>query len=80
MTAENFAAFNLAQEKIDIALIPYWFLLTAEGRALVKEQFNPKNIIAVHIPPAEAEDVIKQLKKDLPDAVAFTKILEERSF
>ena len=80
MTPENFAAFNLSQEKIDIAFIPYWFLTTPEGRAFVKDQFNPKQIIAVHIPPAEAEEVIKQLKKDLPDAIAFTKILEERNF
>jgi len=80
MTAENFSAFNLPQEKIDIAFIPYWFLMSAEGRTFVKEHFNPKTIIAVHIPPAEAEEVTKQLKKDLPAATAFTKILEERSF
>ena len=80
MTVENFATFNLAQEKIDIAFIPYWYLSSAEGRALVKEHFNPKHIIAVHIPPAEADEVVRQLKKDLPDATAFTKILEERNF
>ena len=77
---ENFAAFNLAHEKIDIAFIPYWFLTSEEGRRLVREQFDPRQIIAVHIPPAEAQAVIDQLKKDLPDAMAFTKILEERSF
>lgn len=80
MTAENFSAFNLAAEKIDVAFIPYWFLLSEDGRKFVREQFNPKQIIAVHIPPAEAQDVIDQLKKDLPDATAFTRILEERSY
>jgi hypothetical protein len=54
--------------------------MSAEGRAFVKDQFNPKRIIAVHIPPAEAEEVTTQLKEDLPDAIAFTKILEERSY
>jgi L-ascorbate metabolism protein UlaG (beta-lactamase superfamily) len=80
MPAENFAAFNLAQEKIDVAFIPYWFLMSAEGRTLVKEQFNARHVIAVHIPPAESEKVMKQLKTDLPEAIAFTRILEERSF
>ena len=80
MTAENFSTFNLTQEKIDVAFIPYWFLISDAGRKFVKEQFNPKTVIAVHIPSAEAQDVIDQLKKDLPDAIAFTKILEERSF
>lgn len=80
MTAENFAAFRLLDEKIDIAFIPYWFLISEDGRKFVKEQFGAKNIIAVHIPPAEAEEVIAQLRKDMPEAVAFTRILEERSF
>jgi L-ascorbate metabolism protein UlaG (beta-lactamase superfamily) len=80
MTAENFSAFNLAQEKIDVAFIPYWFLLSENGRSLVKEQFNPKQIIAVHISPGDAEEVSEQLKKDNPGMIAFTKILEEKSF
>jgi len=80
MTVENFAAFHLAKERIDVAFIPYWFLISEEGRKLVREQFNAKNIIAVHIPPDEAQKVIDQLRKDLPDAVAFTRILEERFF
>jgi L-ascorbate metabolism protein UlaG (beta-lactamase superfamily) len=79
MTAENFAAFNLSAEKIDVAFIPYWFLLSADGRKFVKDQFAAKQVIAVHIPPAEAEEVIQQLKRDLPEATTFTKILEERS-
>jgi L-ascorbate metabolism protein UlaG (beta-lactamase superfamily) len=80
MTAENFSAFNLAKESIDVAFIPYWFLLSEDGRKLVKEQFNPKQIVAVHISPNEAEDVARKLKKDNPGVVAFTKILEEISF
>lgn len=80
MTAENFSAFNLATENIDVAFIPYWFLLSENGRKLVKEQFNPKQIIAVHISPDEAEKIAGQLKKESPETIPFTKILEERSF
>ena len=80
MTAENFAAFNLAKENIDVAFIPYWFLLSENGRRLVKEQFNPKQIIAVHISPNEAEKISAQLKKESPETIPFTKILEERGF
>jgi L-ascorbate metabolism protein UlaG (beta-lactamase superfamily) len=80
MTTENFSAFNLAKEKIDVAFIPYWFLLTKEGRALIKEQFDPKTLVAVHISPNEAEQVSTQLRKDNPNLIAFTKLLEEISF
>lgn len=80
MTAENFSAFNLAKENIDIAFIPYWFLLSENGRKLVREQFNPKQIIAVHISPDESEKISADLKKIDPEIIAFTKILEERNF
>jgi L-ascorbate metabolism protein UlaG (beta-lactamase superfamily) len=80
MTAENFSTFNLSKENIDVAFIPYWFLLSENGRDLVKEQFNPKQIIAVHISPNEAEKISEQLKKDHPGVISFTKILEEKSF
>ena len=80
MTAENFSAFTLAKENIDVAFIPYWFLLSEAGRKLVKDQFNPKQVIAVHISPNEAEKISEDLKKINPEIIAFTKILEERSF
>lgn len=80
MTAENFSAFNLARENIDVAFIPYWFLLSANGRNLVKEQFNPKQIVAVHISPDEAEKISAQLEKDNPNVIVFTKILDEKKF
>ena len=79
MNAENFSAFTLAQERIDVAFIPYWFLTSEPGRKLVREQFAPKLIIAVHIPPGETESVAAQLKKDIPEARAFTRLLEELS-
>lgn len=80
MTAENFSVFNLSKENIDVAFIPYWFLLSENGRKLVQEQFNPKHIIAVHIPPDEAESEAKKIKEFYPDATAFIKISEEKTF
>ena len=77
MTAENFSAFDLSKEKIDVAFIPYWFLLSENGRALVREQFAPKTIVAVHISPDEAEEIVERLKKEAPGVIPFTKLLEE---
>ena len=77
---ENFSSFRLSEERIDIAFIPYWYLLSDEGRSLVREQIRPKQIIAVHLPPAEAESVAEQIRKANPGAIAFTKIGESKSF
>ena len=80
MTAENFASFHLEKENIDVAFIPFWFLVSEEGRTLVRQQFNPKQVIAVHVPPAIAESIAAKLSKDYPGTITFTKILESRSF
>ncbi|MGB7201329.1 MAG: MBL fold metallo-hydrolase [Pyrinomonadaceae bacterium] len=80
MSIENFAAFNLPAEKIDIAFIPYWFLLSENGRKLVRENITAKTNIAVHISPQTAEADATKLKQLVPGVDAFTKMLEERSF
>jgi len=80
MTDENFSTYKLNEEKIDIAFIPYWFLLSKGGRDLVKRQFDPEHIIAVHVSPSEVESVSKELKEYYPDITVFTRILETKSF
>ena len=79
-SAEIFGQFNLDEEGIDVAFIPYWFLLGSEGQAVVREHIKPKHIIAVHIPPSEAEKVAGQLKQAFPEAIAFTNMLEKRRY
>jgi L-ascorbate metabolism protein UlaG (beta-lactamase superfamily) len=77
---ENFEQFNLDEAGIDIAFIPFWFLLEKNGQAVVREQIKPKHIIAVHISPEGAEQVASQIKQAFPEAVAFTTMLEKRRY
>jgi L-ascorbate metabolism protein UlaG (beta-lactamase superfamily) len=77
---ENFQDLNLYDEGIDIAFIPYWFLVDEEGRKVLREHIKPKQIIAVHISPSEADQISAQIKKDFPSAVAFTTLLQKVSF
>ncbi len=80
MTVENFSSFRLYEKGIDIAFIPFWYLLSENGRKLVREQFAPRHIIAVHVSPNDAKEVAEQIKKTNPEATVFTKILESKSF
>lgn len=80
MGVDNFAAFDLAAEKIDVAFIPYWFLLGDNGRKLVRETIAAKHNIAVHISPANADADAANVKRLFPGVDAFTKMLEERSY
>ena len=77
---ENFEKFNLDEENIDIAFLPFWFLLGAEEQALVRDHIKPKQIIAVHISPGESEKIAAQIKQSFPNAVAFTTMLEKRLY
>lgn len=77
---ENFEKFNLDEEGIDIAFLPFWFLLGAEEQALVRDHIKPKQILAVHISPGESEKTTAQIKQAFPNAVAFTTMLDKKSY
>jgi len=79
-TLENFAAFRLPERDIDIAFIPYWFLLYPNGQAIVRDWIQPDHIIALHIPPGEAADIEARIREHFPDAEGFTNLLETRSY
>ncbi|HKY03384.1 MAG TPA: MBL fold metallo-hydrolase [Blastocatellia bacterium] len=78
--AEVFEKFNLDEEGIDIAILPFWFLVDKEGPAVVREHIKPKHIIAAHISPIQVKKVTEQIKQAFPDAVAFTNMLEKRNY
>jgi L-ascorbate metabolism protein UlaG (beta-lactamase superfamily) len=77
---ENFEKLNLDEEQIDIALLPFWFLVGSEGQTVVREHIKPRQIIAVHISPAESDKVAAQIKQAFPGAVAFTTLLEKKVY
>jgi len=77
---ENFANFNLDKEGIDIAFLPDWFLLYSEGQTLIRDHIKPKQLIAVHVSPSNAERVATQVRQTFPGAVAFTTMLERKQF
>ncbi len=75
-----FEKFNLDEEGIDIAILPYWLLVGKEGQTIVKDHIKPKHIIAVHLETLNAEKITSQVKQFFPDAIAFTTMLEKRRY
>lgn len=80
MSAENFEPYKLNTESIDVAFLPFWYLLDSKGAAFVRQYIPAKQIVAVHIPPAQAETVLKQVKENYPEAICFTTLMEQRTF
>lgn len=77
---QNFEPFKLPSEGIDIAFIPYWFLTHKALQKIVNEYIQPGRIIAIHIPPAKAAEVAKEVLEYYPGAIVFTKPLQTVEF
>lgn len=77
---ENFAKFNLKNEEIDIALMPFWYLLDETGRTIVDEHIKPKHIVALHIPPRDSEKSAQRIKEFYPDAMVCAQPMEKRTY
>jgi L-ascorbate metabolism protein UlaG (beta-lactamase superfamily) len=77
---EIFDAFDLEQQRIDVAFLPSWFLTSKDGQALIERHIRPKHIIAVHVGPGDSEEITREVKKNFPAADVFSTMLEKRVF
>jgi len=67
-------------KNIDIACVPYWWLISKTGRDFVAEALPEAHLIAVHIEPGKAEKIATAIQRWLPHAVAFTQPNQKASF
>ena len=82
-TEENHRNFHLEREGIDVAFLPFWYLLTADGQRVVRTYIRPKHIIAVHIPNASASELQKafmDIKVAFPDSTIFSTLMQKKQF
>ena len=68
--AENFrAAEPLAP--VDVAIVPYWYLLSEAGRGIVRDQLRAREVIAVHVEPEKAARIGDEVRAAWPGAKVF---------
>lgn len=48
---------------VDVALLPFWYVLDAASRRFVAESIRPARIVASHLPPREAAGVARTLRE-----------------
>jgi 26S proteasome non-ATPase regulatory subunit 10 len=80
---EIFKKLELNQQGIDVLFITYWDFLNGEARAIIYEQIKPKQIAVMHIPPAEVENITKEiqkLEKEYPNVTIFAKNMAKRVY
>lgn len=72
MAPEDFEKAKLHQVELDVALIPFWFFQPGPGMAVVKRFMDARHQFAVHIPPAEMEEVSAYLAENFPEVRILT--------
>jgi len=67
-TAGNFAVLRRLPT-VDVALSPFWYLQSRSGRELVARVIRPASVVAMHLPPGEADDLRRTVAADWPSAI-----------
>jgi L-ascorbate metabolism protein UlaG (beta-lactamase superfamily) len=66
--ADNFVLLR-SLPKVDVALLPFWYVLDAASRRFVADSIGPRRIVGIHLPPADAAGVARTLREAGVDVV-----------
>ena len=77
---KDFERLQLFRDKIDVAILPFWFLTAAKGREIVDKLIKPAYLIAVHVPPKDVNSITREIAKYYPEAVVFGKPNEQQHY
>lgn len=84
-----FQKYEVAKDRIDVAFLPFWYLLDDNFKRAVREQIQPRHLVVMHLEQDSLLNRIRsgswekkwaQIKAEFPNAVYFTKELEKKSF
>lgn len=77
--APDVAGYGLQSRAIDVAFLPYWWLLDAESVRLSRERTGAKHIVAVHVPPRDVAELKTRLAALDPEILLFERQGEART-
>ena len=58
---DNFALLK-SLPRVDVAMLPFWYVAGAANRLVVTEAIQPRRIVAMHVPPQDVEQVSSQVR------------------
>ncbi len=80
MDVERFRAVNLSQYNVDVALIPYWYMVDEKGQEIIRNHIKPGNLIGVHYPKVGSPTALEEINSSFPKAIVFKTALESRQY
>ena len=90
-TSSDLEPLALADKKIDLAFIPFWYLVEGSWRETIRLAVAPRRIVVMHLPAPDAGDsyieslggwdkVAEGIKKAYPNATIFRDRMESAQF
>jgi L-ascorbate metabolism protein UlaG (beta-lactamase superfamily) len=80
MNAADFERAGLDEQRVDVALIPFWFFQPGPGAEVIETYMDAALKIAVHIPPGEMEEVKEYMAENFPKVLILEQPLEQVRF
>lgn len=68
------AALDLPARRLDVAFLPYWYFLPADGLAAVDRRIGARTYYAVHVPPRDP-DALAALARNAPGVIPLVEPL-----
>jgi L-ascorbate metabolism protein UlaG (beta-lactamase superfamily) len=87
--AAVFEKYGLAQDEIEVAFLPFWYLLDENHKRTVRELIKPRRIVVMHIEEDSFLNRMRsgswskkwqQIRAEFPTAVFFAEELERKRF
>jgi L-ascorbate metabolism protein UlaG (beta-lactamase superfamily) len=80
MEAADFNTAAVADMKVDIALIPFWYFQPGPGGGMVRKFLTAKHMIATHIAPDEMEEIREFMRVEYPNVLILENPMDEVRF
>jgi hypothetical protein len=77
------ALYNLRDDKIDVAFVPYWYFTSEKYKPALKKGIGAKHLVPMHLilvdgGPQERQRIVKSIQEEFPEAMLFMEEMETR--
>ena len=90
-TTSDLEPLSLSKQEIDLAFVPFWYLVEGSWRETILLAVAPRRIVVMHLPAPDAGDsyieslggwdkVTENIKKAYPNATVFRQQMESAQF
>ncbi len=69
-----FKALGLPEKNVDVAVLPYWMLLSDDSARLINQWIAPRQLVATHLPPDYSAADQEALREGFPGLVVLVEI------